>query len=111
MSLPATTTTTRRPAVIAETDKAGTGTTTQVADSSSSVTLLAANANRKGASIQNTSSAVLYVKLGATAAANSFTARLVQYALYEVPFGYQGVIDGIWASDPGDGVAAITEFS
>ena len=91
--------------------RAATPSQSTVADTASSTTLLASNANRLGATIANDSSAVLYVKLGATASATSYTARVAQYGLYEVPYGYTGVIDGIWASDPGDGAARITEFT
>lgn len=91
--------------------RSGTATTTQVADTASSTTLLASNANRLGASIQNDSSAVLYVKCGTTASATDYSARLVQYGYYEVPANYTGRIDGIWATDPGDGAARITEFT
>lgn len=91
--------------------QSGTGTTSQVADTGSSTTLLAANTSRLGCSIQNDSSAVLYLKCGATASATDYTARLVQYAYWEAPYGYTGVIDGIWASDPGDGAARVTEFT
>lgn len=91
--------------------KASTGTTSSVADSASNVTLLSANANRLGATIQNTSSAVLYAKFGATATSADFTVRMAQYDYYEVPYWYTGRIDGIWASDPGDGAAKITELT
>jgi hypothetical protein len=90
---------------------AGTATVTTVADTATSTTLLASNANRLGAAIQNDSSAVLYVKFGTTASATDYTVRMVQYAYYEVPYGYTGRIDGIWASDPGDGAARITELT
>ena len=91
--------------------KCGTATVTTVADTASSTTLLALNNARLGASIHNDSSAVLYVKLGTTASATDYTVRMVQYAYYEVPYGYVGHIDGIWASDPGDGAARITEYT
>lgn len=91
--------------------RATTATCTQIADSASSGQFLASTAGRLGASIQNTSSAVLYVKLGTTASVTDFSARLVQYSYYEVPYGYTGRIDGIWASDPGDGAAVITELT
>lgn len=91
--------------------KCGTATTSQIADNASSTTLLSANNARLGASIHNDSSAVLYVKLGTTASATDYTVRMVQYAYYEVPYGYVGRIDGIWASDPGDGAARITEYT
>lgn len=101
---------TTHPTVISVPQKTGSPTTTLVADNSGSVTLLAANANRLGATIANDSSAALYIKLGGTASLTSYTARVAQYGYYEVPFGYTGVIDGIWATDPGDGAARITEF-
>jgi hypothetical protein len=91
--------------------KAGTSSVTSVSDTASSTTLLASNANRLGATIQNTSSAVLYVKFGTTATATDFTVRMEQYDYYEVPFWYSGRIDGIWASDPNDGAAKITELT
>lgn len=88
-----------------------TSTTSQVADSSSSVQLLAANTSRLGATIWNDSTAILYVKLGTTASATDYTVQIVTGAYYEVPFGYRGRIDGIWATDPGTGAARITELT
>jgi hypothetical protein len=95
--------------------RAATSAVTQVGDSASTGTLLALNANRLGASIYNESSAILRVKLGATASASSFTVALAGNGsgvggYYEVPAGYTGVIDGIWASDAG-GNALVTELS
>lgn len=90
--------------------RAATTAVTSVGDSATSVTLLASNAARLGATIANDSSAVLYVKLGATASTSSYTVKMTQDAYYEVPFGYTGVIDGIWASDAG-GNARITEVT
>lgn len=86
-----------------------TATLSNVAGSASSVTLLAANADRRGATIWNDSAAVLYVKFGATASATSCTVKMIADSYYEVPFGYTAVIDGIWASATGS--ARITEFS
>jgi hypothetical protein len=91
--------------------RAATSAVTSVADTATSTTLLASNANRLGASIANDSSSVLYVKFGTTASATDYTVRLSQYAYYEVPFNYTGRIDGIWATDPGDGAARITELT
>lgn len=92
-------------------ENSGTATETQVSDTATSATLLAANTQRIGCSIQNDSSAVLYIKCGTTASATDYTARLVQYSYWEAPYGYTGRIDGIWASDPGDGAARITEYT
>jgi hypothetical protein len=92
--------------------RASTGANSSVADTASSTTILAANANRLGATVANDSSAVLYLLLGSTSAsATNYSARLVQYAYYEVPFGYTGQLTGIWASDPGDGAARVTEIT
>lgn len=89
----------------------GTGTISTVADNASSVTILAANTARLGCTIVNDSSAALYLKCGATASTTSYTVRLIQHAYWECPFGYTGIIDGIWATDPNDGAARVTEFT
>jgi hypothetical protein len=81
--------------------KPATATHTNVAGSASNVTLLAANKNRVGATIYNDSSATLYLKLGATASATSFTAKLGLDDYFEIPYGYVGVIDGIWSAASG----------
>jgi hypothetical protein len=86
-----------------------TATLSNVSGSASSVTLLALNAARKGASIYNDSTAILYVKFGTTASATSFTVKMAADAHYEVPFGFTGRIDGIWAS--ATGAARITEMT
>lgn len=85
----------------------------QVADNASNVTLLTANGGRLGAIVTNTSSAVLFIRLdGGAATTGAYSARLAASGgSYEVPFGYAGIITGIWASDPGDGNANITEFT
>lgn len=91
-------------------DKASTtATLSNVASSASSVTLLALNAQRRGATIYNDSSAILYVKLGATASATSYTVKMYQDDYFEVPAAYTGVIDGIWAAATGS--ARITEIT
>ena len=92
--------------------RAATGANTTVADSATSVTILASNANRLGATVSNDSSAVLYLLLGSTtASATNYTVRMAQNGYYEVPFGYTGQLTGIWASDPGDGAARVTEIT
>lgn len=82
---------------------------TSVAAATSSTTLLALNAQRRGATIHNDSTAILYLKLGATASTSSFTVKIAADGYYEVPFGYTGVIDGIWAAANGN--ARVTELS
>ena len=95
--------------VTAVTDKSGTATLTSVPSSATSVTLLAANSGRKGATIYNDSTQNLYVKFGTTASNTSFTLIMVPASYYEVPFQYTGRIDGIWAAANGN--ARVTEFT
>lgn len=81
-----------------------------VAGSASSVTLLASNANRRLATIFNDSTAILYVKFGATASTSSYTVQMGPSAYFEIPQPvYSGIIDGIWASATGN--ARITELT
>lgn len=85
------------------------GTQTSVAGNAASVSLLPANTARKGATIYNDSSANLYVRLAAAAASNAnFTLLMSGSSYYEVPFGYNGEIRGIWDSATGN--ARITEI-
>jgi hypothetical protein len=89
--------------------RAATPTQSSVAGTASSTTLLASNANRLGATIYNDSTAVLYVKLGATGSATSYTVQVPANGYYEVPFFYTGTIDGLWGSATGN--ARVTELS
>lgn len=86
-----------------------TATLTNVASSATNVTILASNAGRKGAVVVNDSSKILYIKFGTVATATSYTAQLRAGDMYEVPFGYTGNIDGIWAS--ANGAARVTELT
>ena len=84
-----------------------TNTTATVASSATVVTLIASNANRLGGTIYNDSTAILYVKLGATASLSDFTVALSPLTssiggYFEVPFAYTGIITGIWASATGN---------
>lgn len=89
---------------------ARTPTTTSVASSATSVTVLAANADRKGFSISNISTAKLYLSFASPA-------TLVN-CFIEVPSGAFLLLDqqmivgsaiyGIWAS--ANGTAQVTEF-
>ncbi len=90
--------------------RGATATRTSVASSASSVTLLAANANRKDASVYNDSTANLYIALGTVAAsAANFTVLVASGGFYEVAYGYTGQIVGIWASANGN--ARVTELT
>lgn len=90
--------------------RAATPAVTSVADSAGNVTCLASNANRLGATIYNDSAADLFIKLGATASATSFTVKVFQDGFFTVPFGYTGIIDCIWSSDTA-GSARVTEVT
>lgn len=88
-----------------------TGTQTTVASQTGTISLLASNTNRKGATIANTDANALYVLLGTgTASATNFTATVAPNGYYEVPYGYTGAIQGAWAAD-GAGSALITELT
>ncbi len=89
---------------------AATSSVTSEADSSSSVTLKSSNSARKEIIIQNTSSAILYVKYGTTATTSDFTVLLSQNDIL-IEDRYTGRIDGIWATDPGNGAAKVTEIT
>jgi hypothetical protein len=85
----------------------GSTTTTSVAASTSSVSLLSNNAYRVGATIFNDSSTnTLYLKLGTTASTSSYSVKLIPGAYFETPFGYTGEIDAIW-----DGVVGFARIS
>ena len=87
-----------------------TGAKTSVNSGIASVTILALNANRKGATITNTDANALLLDLsGGTASSTSFSVSIPANGYYEVPFGYTGLITGIWAAD-GAGAALVTEF-
>lgn len=74
-----------------------------VASSATNVTLFAAEATVNMRTIYNDSTAVLYVKFGATASATSYTVQLAAGAYYEFPVPlYAGQVDGIWASANGN---------
>lgn len=84
-------------------------TLSNVASSATNVTLLAANPRRTGAVIFNDSSAVLYIKFGATASTSSYTMQVAAGGNYNLPSPvYTGIIDGLWAAANGN--ARITEF-
>jgi len=93
--------------------KSATATESGVAASATSVTILASNTARKGATVCNdTSSAALHLRLSATAAtaaSGGYTVALVAGGYYEVPFGYTGQIVGIWGA--ATGFANVTELT
>jgi hypothetical protein len=87
-----------------------TATLSQVNASITSVSLLAANSVRKGATIVNNGTANLYIAFAASASTTAFTAKLSAGASYTLPNPvYQGAISGIW--DAANGTAQITELT
>lgn len=91
--------------------KSATSTLTSVADSASSVTVLAANANRQGAIFYNDSTAAVFLKFGTTASSSSFTKKVLPSGDWDITSTfYTGKVDAIWVSAPG-GAMRITELS
>lgn len=87
-----------------------TSTRSSVAAAATDTLILAANANRKVATIYNDSVEILYLGLGTTAAAtNNFTTQVAAGGYYEVPSKYTGQIRGIWAAASGN--ARVTEVA
>lgn len=92
-------------------------TVTQVASATGSTQLAAANGGRRGLSVCNDSTAVLYLKLGAMASSTSYTTQVPAGGLYELPARalgndgiggyYPGVVTGAWAA--ANGYAYVTE--
>lgn len=73
-----------------------------VVSSATNVTLFAA-AVANGRAIYNDSTAVLYVKFGATASTSSYTVQIASQGYFEFPQPcYNGQVDGIWASANGN---------
>lgn len=85
------------------------GTVAGVASSATAVPILAANAQRKGASIWNNSTQSLFLNLSVADPTTAVaTVEVPSEAYYEVPFGYTGEINGIWTSANGN--AIVTEL-
>lgn len=91
--------------------KCSTGTANTVAASATAVTIIAANNSRVGATIYNDSTVALYLLLSAdtSVSTSNFTVKLQADDYYEVPFGYYGKIEGLWASATGN--ARTMEFT
>lgn len=86
-----------------------TATASTVAASTTSVTILASNSSRKGATIQNNGTGTLYLEMGPTATTTSYLAPVYPGGYFELPFGYIGQISGIWSSTGGS--AFVREFT
>lgn len=90
--------------------KSATSVVTRVNSSTSSIVLIAANANREGLLLYNDSSATQYIKFGTTASLTDFTVKLTPRMFYEVASPiYVGRIDVISSST--NGAIQVTELS
>lgn len=89
-----------------------TGIETSVAASATAVTILAANSARNGGSVVNDSTTgTLYLLLSSqTPTTSLYTIAMGTGGSYfEIPFGYTGVIKGIW--DIASGNARVMEYT
>lgn len=76
-----------------------TATTGNVTGATVSTTLFSAATNVYGRNIYNDSTAVLYVKYGATASTSSYTVQVAAGGYFEFPQPpYSGQVDGIWSA-------------
>lgn len=81
-----------------------------ITSSTSSVTIRAANDSRKGLTVYNDSTSVLYLKKGSTASSTDFFVKLAASGgFYEFPQEpiWEGIVTGIWAS--ANGFAYVSE--
>ncbi len=87
------------------------GVQTVVPASAVTVTLLAANAGRLGATFYNNSpSRLIFLRLGAGASLATFTVRMMPRSFYEVEWPtYTGIVTGIWNVASGD--CQVTELT
>ena len=90
-------------------DSRPTGTAiTLVPSTAGQVLILASNALRRGASIYNQSTNPLYIRLGSTVSATTYSLMIVSSGYYEVPNpAYTGIITGLWTA--ANGQAVVTE--
>jgi hypothetical protein len=91
-------------------------TLSNVAASTSSVTILASNASRNGGILVNDSTSICYVKFGSTASSTSFsvempgrTAAQSSILFLENAPNYIGIITAIWVTATGS--MRVTEFA
>ena len=90
-------------------DTSSTGATPTNFSSLTYATISASNASRKGLTLFNEGPGLLYVTLGtSTTTSSSFTVRMSAGDYYEVPFGYIGLVGGIFGTA---GNARVTEIT
>lgn len=91
-----------------------TGTAASVNDGAASVTVLALNTSRRGATFYNDSTSTLYLLIATgTASATNYSVQMGPGAYFELPTWprgvYTGDIKGIWSSDA-SGAVRVTEY-
>lgn len=88
---------------------ASSATDVQISSSIASVSVLAANKNRKGFTIRNHSVATMHVSFSAFASLES-TIKIAPNGIYETSVDYDGPVSGIWTAEDEDGYAAVLEL-
>ena len=82
---------------------------TDSVDSSASSTTVFPASSAAGRTVFNDSTAILYLKFGATATTDDYTVQIAADGYYEFPQPvYTGRVDGIWAA--ANGSAKTTEW-
>jgi hypothetical protein len=80
-----------------------------IAATTRNVRFLEVNETRKGFMIQNTSTAVLFLRFGKSpASATNHSVRMPPNSYYEDPFEFTGAVYGVW--DAVNGQAIVTEI-
>jgi hypothetical protein len=97
------------PVTITGSVSSATATQTSVAGSATSVVLLASNTARKGYTIFNDSTSVLFVSYAATATTSAYGVKLFPNGCVENNVNYTGVISGIWLV--ATGAAKMVEYT
>lgn len=96
---------------VATKQKSATATPTFKASSVTVITLLESNPLRIGATIFNEGTATLTLHLGAGASATVYTLVMAATGYYELPFGYTGIVTGLWSAASASNNARIVEFT
>lgn len=100
------------PVLVSEQDNPASrdGRMTTVTSSATVVLILPANEARKGASIFNNSTQILYLGLSSQNPTTTLnTLQMTTLTYYELPARYRGPVYGLWAA--ANGSAAVTEYT
>lgn len=93
--------------------RSATSAQSSVTGAAADTTILASNANRLGATVYNEQAAggaTLYLLLASgTSSVTNYSVQLGPSGFYELPFGYTGILKGIWSA--ASGAARVTEFT